>query len=60
MLCEVQADAAARTPRQQYQANLAAILVLGQKLLDDRRNDSPLDQQQLDSLYNTEVNKSKT
>jgi len=60
MLCEVQADAAARTPRQQYQANLAAILVLGQKLLDDRRNDSFLDQQQLDSLYNTEVNKSKT
>ncbi len=60
MLCEVQADAAARKPRLQYQANLAAILRVGQKLLDDRRTDNRLDQQQLDNLYSAEVNKAKT
>lgn len=55
MLCEVQADAAARKPRQQYLANLAATLHAGKKLLDDRRADNPLDPQQLETLFNTEI-----
>ncbi len=56
MLCEVQADAAARKPRQQYLASLAATLQVGKKLADDRRADITLDSPQLDTLFNTELN----
>ncbi|MEH6823225.1 MAG: hypothetical protein V7629_04845 [Motiliproteus sp.] len=56
MLCEVQADAAARKPRQQYLASLAATLQLGKKLADQRRADNTLDSTQLDTLFNSELN----
>tara|TARA_R110002096_G_scaffold110892_1_gene242262 strand:+ start:106 stop:747 length:642 start_codon:yes stop_codon:yes gene_type:complete len=55
MLCEVQADAAARKPRQQYLANLNAIQQLGIKLLENRREDTQINQQQIENLYNTEL-----
>ena len=55
MLCEVQADAAARKPRQQYLANLNATQQLGIKLLENRREDTQINQQQIENLYNTEL-----
>lgn len=57
MLCEVQADAAARKPRQQYLASLAGTLQLGKKLLDDRHSGNQLNPQTLESLFNAEINK---
>ncbi|RDE22516.1 hypothetical protein DV711_07935 [Motiliproteus coralliicola] len=57
MLCEVQADAARRKPKQQLLANLMAFKVLGDLLQDARQNDTPTTSLELEQRYKAELNK---
>ncbi len=51
MLCEVQAEAAARKPSQLYTANLTALNRIGNQLLTARQSDSQFSQLQIDDLF---------
>ncbi|WP_421869206.1 hypothetical protein [Motiliproteus sp.] len=57
MLCEVQADAARRKPKQQLLANLTAFKLMGDLLQDARQNDTPVTSPELEQRYKAEVNK---
>ncbi|MEH6470030.1 MAG: hypothetical protein V7752_02160 [Halopseudomonas sp.] len=59
MLCEVQADAAARKPRYQYIATLAATLAISKELRAARQADTTLEPAQLDSLFSEEMAKQR-
>lgn len=57
MLCEVQADAARRKPKQQLLANLQAVKTLGQQLHSARQNDTEMSPVELETRYKGEVTK---
>ena len=51
MLCEVQADAAGREPRQRYEAHVESLRQIGEQLHRARLNDSPIAAERLENDF---------